>query len=736
MKKRYEAAEKLLTKNIRGTVLNGHPAVCWISETEFSYDRQIRTESGIETVTVYVDAQDGAEKKIEKKDAVEQQVQIEQETGRRVDVVENNEMTMSPDGHVGLINRNHNLVMVEMETGRETALTEDGEEWCEYGCYIDIYSQITQKKAGYVEHPLVLWSPDGKHFVTYKADRRNCRKLYLTESFVDSLAEMRPRQWEYPCPFVMDSDDEIPHYSLYVGDVETATLTKVEAPDFLYPIYTAPDKSWVRWLDDGSAFYFTWLARGYQESRLYLANPKTGKTELLIREKTDTFLNHGAFGLLDGFGTYCFSNYVTKDKKQAFWQSEKNGYAHLYRYELETGTPDGAGEDLFGEEWNELIVQKLVRVDEEARRIYFMGNNVAECSDPLYYQLFSVNFDDGDVCCLTPEDATHSISMGENSFVDTYSRVDLPPVTVLRALDGMMIRKLEEADITDLMKQGYQIPQRFTVTAADGVTKLHGILVPPAMMENADGSETYPLIDYIYGAAQLYNVPREFTWDNSMNREVMGGLQEFAQLGFAGIILDGRGTPGRGKAFHDLSFRNFEFCDGLIDHVHCAKELKEKFPFLDMDRVGMWGNSGGGYATVNAMFRYPEFYKVGVASSGNYDQRMYEHSWTARYGGLYEADTYARADVTQYAGNLRGKLMLAYGAMDDNVTMSQTIRLCDELNRRNKDYDLMVLPRVNHNVPSDLYFIRRKLDYFVEHLLGERPPKEYRFSCMEDVEQQ
>lgn len=731
MKKRYEAAEKLLTQNIRNMVLNGYPAISWLSGKEFCYDRQVRGENGIETVTVSVDACSGEEKNVVKKERTDNGVRSRQETGRRTGEAADSDMTLSPDGRYGLISKNYNLVLIEMDEGQETILTDDGEKWCEYGCYIDIYSQITVKKAGYVEHPLVLWSPDGRYFVTYKADRRACRKLYLMESFADSADRIRPELWEYPCPFVMDKDDEIPHYSLYVGDTKKKTFTKVDAPDFLYPVYTTDEESFVRWLDDSSAFYFTWIKRGYQEGRLYLAEAATGACEMLVKETTDTFLNLGAFGLLDGFGTYAFSNFLTGDRKLAFWQSERSGYAHLYRYE--TGSQEGA--DLFGPEHASLIVQKLVKVDEKEKKIYFMGNNVPECSDPLYYQLYSVDFEGNHVRRLTPEDANHRISMGDDSFVDTYSRVDLPPVTVLRKTDGTMIRELEKADIEDLLEQGYQIPRRFTVKAADGVTELYGILVPPAMMKRVDGTETYPVIDYIYGAAQLYNVPRDFTWDNTLNREVMGGLQEFAQLGFAGIILDGRGTPGRGKAFHDHSFKNFEFCDGLVDHVHCAKELKEKFPFLDLERVGIWGNSGGGYATVTAMFTYPEFYKVGVASAGNYDQRMYEHSWTERYGGLYEgnADTYARADVTQHAANLKGKLLLVYGAMDDNVPMSQTIRLCDELTRRNKDYDLLVLPRTNHNVPGDPYFIRRKLDYFVEHLLGEQPPKEYRFALMEDI---
>ena len=430
---------------------------------------------------------------------------------------------------------------------------------------------------------------------------------------------MRPGLWEYPCPFATDTDEEIPHYTLYVGNAEEKTIKAVDGPDFLYPLFTDEDRSWVKWLDDSSAFYFTWIKRGFQEGRLYLGSPKDGKTELLVREVTDDFLNLGAFGQVDGYGTYLFSNFVTGDQKYAFWQSEKSGYAHLYRFALEKKETDmESGTDLFrdaGETVKGLIVQKLVKVDELKKLIYFMANNVEECSDPLYYQLYVIGFDGSGLKRLTPEDGVHAVSMGEDAFVDTYSRVDLPPVTVLRRTDGSFVRELEQADVTALMNAGYQMPERFTVKAGDGTTQLCGILLRPA---NFEPDKTYPVIDYIYGGAQLYNVPRDFTWDNSMDREIMGGLQEFAQLGFVGIILDGRGTPGRGMEFHKYSYRNIHGCAGLEDHAACMQELKKKFPFIDLDRVGIWGNSGGGYATVSAMFKYPNLYKVGVASSGNW----------------------------------------------------------------------------------------------------------------------
>lgn len=727
---RYSAAQKLLTKHTRNALLNGRPSITWAGGSRFFYTRQVRTEQGVKNVKVHVDAISG-EEWIETEHVEEARTAVEQETGRKIET-KKTDCAVSPDGKYEIFTKEHNLMLLEKETGETAALTSDGEALCEYGCYIDIYSQITVQRDGGGKQPSILWSPNGEYFITYKADRRKCPKLYVLESFVDGVNDIRPVLRDYPCPFVMDSDEEIPHYSLYIGSVKNKSMTKIDAPEFLYPVFTEAGRSWVRWMEDSSAFYFTWIKRGFQDGRMYLGNPKDGSAQLLIKETTNLFLNLGAFGQVDGYGSYLFSNFVTSDKKYAFWQSERTGYAHLYRVDLEkinrnegvflneSEKTDCVCEVL--EEYPELIVQKLVKVDEQKQLIYFMGNNVEDCSDPLYYQLFVVGFDGNGLKRLTPEDAVHAVTIGENAFVDTYSRVDLPPVTVLRNLDGTLIRELERADVSDLMAAGYQLPERFTVKSADGAYDLHGILVKPA---DFDPQKKYPVIDYIYGGAQLYNVPRDFTWDNGMNREIMGGLQEFSQLGFVGIILDGRGTPGRGMKYHSYSYHKIHGCAGLEDHVFCADELKEKYPFMDFERIGMWGNSGGGYATVSAMFQYPEFYKVGVASSGNYDQRMYEHSWTERYNGLYDEEVYRLGDITRLADRLQGKLMLAYGAMDDNVTMSQTLRLCDELNKHNKDYDLVVIPRMNHNVPSDMYFIRRKMDFFVKHLLGEEPPKEF-----------
>lgn len=705
MRERYEAAEKLQTKHTRNAVLNGNPKICWNADgTTFFYERQEWTEGKIRSIPVEGNGMDGSIRFLKETEAERTRKESSTQT----------ETTTSPDGAYALSYVQHDLILTEKETGKQTQLTFDGEQYLEYGCYIDIYSQITVRRQGYKEHPQVLWSPDGTRFITYRADRRSTKKLPLIASYADGLPDLRPELYEYPCPFVTDSDEKIPHYNLYVGSVVEKTLVKIDAPDFLYPVFTSKEKSSVKWMEDSRHFYFTWIARGYQEACLYLGDAENGTCRAVIRETTDRFFNLGAFGLLDGYGSYLFSNFITEDRTYAFWQSERDGFAHLYRYRLTENRSICEG-DLLNACEKELIVQKLIRVDEQTEQIYFMANNVPECSDPMYYQLYRIGFDGSGLTRLTPEDAVHKISMGSQSFADTYSRVDLPPVTVLRKLDGSLICELERADITELLKLGYQIPERITLTAADGKTKLYGLFFRPDLQE---ASDFWPLIDYIYGGAQLYNVPREFTWDNAMNREIYGGLQSFAKLGFAGLILDGRGVPGRGMDFHSFSYHKIHACAGLEDHAYALKELKTLYPQIDLSRVGMWGNSAGGYATVSALLQYPEVYRVGVASSGNYDQRMYEHSWTERYNGLYTEEVYRYGDITRLAGNLKGQLMLAYGAMDDNVTMAQTLRLCDVLNAKDKRYDLMVLPRCNHNVPSDAYFVRRKMDYFVRYLLG------------------
>lgn len=750
MKKAYQAAEKLLPGKTEGLVLNGAPRLKCSPKGVIYFPREYRKPDGaVGREFVCVDPATGETKPLFDHQALskamgwqEGELPIGECTladntltfswqGRthtwdlKSDMVTAGpiprpEETLSPDGDIALFLRDHDLWLRDKATGEETRLTYDGEEDRDYGRLVDYDASITMERSGYVQHPLALWSPKGDRFLTFRIDMRSVKKLYAIEAFDDPYStSIRPRLHSYRCPFPEDSDRELPLVELYLGDARAATLQKLDCDSYSFPLsLSSTGSSYAKWLPDGSGVYFTWLARANKAAKLCLADAATGKVTTLVEEHHDKFLNMGTGGTLDGFGSYRFSNFVTGDRKESFWQSERDGIARLYRYDNKTGACLGpiTPEDL--------IVQKLMEVDEKERTIYFMANQVGDFSDPYYHALCRVNFDGSGFCLLTPEDGEHSVQMLNTCFADTWSRVDKPPVTVLRDRAGKLLTEVAQADISALLDAGYVMPQRFCLKATDGVTDLYGILIRPA---DFDPQKTYPFIDYIYGGMQIYNVPKAFTWSAANGREMFGGLEEFAQLGMAGIILDGLGTPGRGRAIHDVSYENIHGCAGLADHVHAMEQLKALFPFLDTDRAGIWGNSGGGCATSRAMLEYPGVYKVGVASAGNHDQRMYENTWTERYYGLYNEEIYLRGDNTALAGRLEGKLLLACGMLDDNVPMAQTVRLIDALQQADKDFEFILLPRLNHNVPADPYFIRRKLDFFTRHLLNQTPPAEYRF---------
>ncbi len=744
MKERYQNAEKLLPWNIKDAVLNGKPEITFLDDDHFMYTKKSRTDGEVTTEFVRVNCADGREEPLfdhkllcellgtetipfERCEYDGEALRFVNEDHDMVFDLKENELTdtgfhndlpesVSPDEKYTVFIKEYDLYLKE-EDGKVSRLTFDGEENFAYANSAQYSGYISMKKKGITEKPGVLWSPDSRYFLTYKLDQRCVKDLYIIESFDDdNLESIRPRLHTYKCAFPEDEDIPLAYYYLY--DTETKTMKKLDMEPqmtgggLLSPFYSA-----AKWLDNSEAFYTAVVRRANESAAFYMVK-NDGTVHKVLEETTDTFLNIHTFNEMDGFGDYICSNFLSEDRKTVIFQSERDGYLGLYRYDAETGeclkkiTPDT------------VIVNELLYKDDEKETVWFMANNLPSVSDPCYKLLCSVKYDGSGFTVLTPEDGMHSVTMNGSYLVDTWSRVDQAPVTVLRKADGTLVSTVIEADISDLLDRGYVIPERFTVTASDGETVLYGILVRP---RDFDENKSYPFVDYIYGGMQCYNVPKAFQYKASIEgREIMGGLEEFAQLGFAGIILDGLGTPGRGKKLHDISFRNIHGCAGLKDHVYCLKELHEKFPFLDLERAGMWGNSGGGCATSRAMLEYPDTYKAGVSSAGNHDQRMYNTVWTENYYGSYDRETYLKGDNTALAKNLKGKLFIVHGAMDDNVAMSQSIRLVDALIKEDKDFDFLILPRTNHNVPADPYFIRKKIDYFVKNLLQEEPA-DYRF---------
>jgi dipeptidyl aminopeptidase/acylaminoacyl peptidase len=389
----------------------------------------------------------------------------------------------------------------------------------------------------------------------------------------------------------------------------------------------------------------------------------------------------------------------------------------LYLYDLTTGKLKN---QITSGDW---AVTRLLKVDAKNRVLYFLAGGREKGRDPYFAHFYRVGFDGKNLALLTPEDANHDITLSPNEgfFVDNYSKPDVPPVTVLRDMTGKLVNTLEKADVSRLLATGWKPPQPIVVKARDNVTDLYGLMFTPTTL---DSKKKYPIINYIYPGPQGGSVgSRSF----SASR---GDHQALAELGFVVVMIDGTCNPLRSKKFHDACYGNMAD-NTLPDQVTAMQQLAQKYPYIDINRAGIWGHSGGGFATAAAMFRFPDFFKVGISESGNHDNRNYEDDWGERYVGLLTKDASGKSNYEDqanqnFAKNLKGKLLLAHGTMDDNVPPDNTWLVVDALIKANKDFDLLMIPNAHHGYGSaSSYMMRRRWDYFVRYLLGAEPPKEY-----------
>ncbi|HZU23584.1 MAG TPA: prolyl oligopeptidase family serine peptidase, partial [Terriglobales bacterium] len=356
-------------------------------------------------------------------------------------------------------------------------------------------------------------------------------------------------------------------------------------------------------------------------------------------------------------------------------------------------------------------------------QIWFVAVGKQRGVDPYFSQVYRINFDGGGLKLLTPENATHDASIASSGkyLVDTFSTPQTPPVTVLREADGNSLQQVAAADISRLVAAGWKPPISFTVKARDGQTDLYGLLFRPTAF---DAAKKYPIVNHIYPGPQTGSVGgRTFA-------AARGDAQALAELGFVVVELDGMGTPWRSKKFHDAYFGDLGD-NTLPDQVTGMKQLAQKYAWIDLDRAGIYGHSGGGYATADAMFRYTDFFKVGISESGNHDNREYEDDWGEKWQGLLQKNgdgttNYDNQANQNVARNLKGHLLLAHGTMDDNVPPYNTLLVVSALIKANKDFDLLLLPNRQHGYGPDTgYMTRRRWDYFVRYLLGTEPPHEY-----------
>ncbi|MDB5086794.1 MAG: family peptidase, partial [Mucilaginibacter sp.] len=401
------------------------------------------------------------------------------------------------------------------------------------------------------------------------------------------------------------------------------------------------------------------------------------------------------------------------------WYSERDNWGHLYLYDANTGKVKNQITK------GDFVVTRLLKVDEKNRMLYFIADG-RQAENPYFSQLCKIGFDGKHFATLTPEAGNHQVTLSPSGayFVDSYSKPDVPAVTVLRDMSGKLITNLEKTDISRLEATGWKPVTTFSVKAHDGKTDIYGLMITPTKL---DPNKKYPVIDYIYPGPQGGSVG---SWSFAASR---GDGQALAELGFIVVEIEGTSNPLRSKSFHDMSYGNMGE-NTLPDQVSGIRQLAAKYGYLDTTRVGIWGHSGGGFATAGAMFRYPDFFKVGISESGNHENLNYEDDWGERYNGLAANSNYASQANQNLAKNLKGKLMLAHGLLDDNVPPYNTLLVIEALEKANKDYDLVVFPNSPHGYgPYSPYMMRRRWDYFVKNLLGVEPPHEYVLKSKSDT---
>jgi dipeptidyl aminopeptidase/acylaminoacyl peptidase len=478
------------------------------------------------------------------------------------------------------------------------------------------------------------------------------------------------------------------------------------------------DSTWltVKWKQNGQRLYFTHALRGAKRIQLMEADLQTGAARLIVK---DTQATHVELNLDIVAGKPNWD--VINGGRDVIWFSERDGWGHLYRF-------DGDGNlknRITSGPWT---VGDLLVVDETVGRIGFTARGRDADRLPGMADLYAVNLDGTGLARIAGEPADHTVYASPDGrfFVDAWSRPDLPPVSVLRDRTGRILRELEKADVSAARTAGWSEPEIFEYKARDGVTSMYGLLYKPS---DFDSTRVYPVIEYIYPGPFIGSVGRWNFGGGVLGSALRGDQDALAELGFIVVQMDHLGTPFRSKAVQDNYWGNMGD-NGIPDHITALKQLGARYRWMDLDRVGIYGHSGGGFASTDAILRYPDFYKVAVSTAGNHDNRTYHAAYAEKYQGLMTKDTvrgtdsYANQVNASLAANLKGKLFLMTGDMDDNVHPAMTLQVVDALIKANKSFDFMILPNRSHGL-NEPYVIRRRWDYFVQHLMGMVPPDNY-----------
>ena len=619
---------------------------------------------------------------------------------------------LSPNRELAAYIDNFNLWVRNTKTDKRFQLTFDG-----FNNYGYATNNAGWKKS---KSPVLKWSPDSKKIATFRQDARGVGEMYLTST---NVGHPKLEAWKYALP----GDDKIFEIERLIIDVKSKKIIKFKMNnDFQRSTTTdhiaGRDGEFLdtQWSDDSSKLAFISTSRDHKEAHLQIADSKTGDVFSVFKENVKTYYESGVRA----------ENWkVLFDSNEFIWYSEKDNWGHLYLYDLSTKKLKNR---ITSGNW---LVRKIMHIDYINREIIFTAGG-REKGNPYHIYLYKINFDGNKLICLTPERGSHSISSSPNwnYFVTTYSTTNTSPISILKDRNGKNLLQLASSNTDELIKNGWQEPLEFNVKARDDKTDLFGIMYLPSDYKK---NKKYPILNYIYPGPQSGSVGN---YSFMVSRK---DFQSLAELGFIVVSVDAMGTPGRSKSFHDAYYGNMGD-NGIPDNIYAIQQLANRYSFMDISKVGIWGHSGGGFASTAAILKYPDFYDVAVSSSGNHDNRNYIADWGEKWHGLLKPldlnkkDGKLDFDISKsnydiqanqlLVNNLKGKLLLAHGLLDDNVPPSSTFLVVDALINANKDFDLILFPNKRHSYGNlNNYMMRRKWDYFVKHLKSINPPKNYSF---------
>jgi len=586
----------------------------------------------------------------------------------------------------------------------KTMASPDG-QWL---AYIDNYNVFVRSKDGKQKFPLswdgsegnyyafrtLTWSPDSKHLVAYRIRPGYHRVIHYIES--SPADQLQP---EYPSMVYPKAGDVLALQQPVLFDVAAKHETPVDNSLFPNPY----DLSAPEWWKDSRGFTFEYNQRGHQVYRVIEVNAVTGKARTLIDETSKTFIDYSPLSA-NQFDNGSRFRYDVNDGQEIIWASERDGWKHLYLFNGKTGALEN---QITKGDW---VVRAVNRVDPKTRQIWFEASGMNPGEDPYFLHAYRINFDGTGLTPLTPIEADHNVVYSPDGkyYVDTWSRVDLPPTMALyRTSDNKQLMVVEKADISKLVAAGWKPPTVFKAKGRDGKTEIWGLIYKPA---NFDPHKKYPVIEDIYAGPQGSFVPKSFNTR----------IEPLTQLGFVVARIDGMGTNNRSRAFHDVAWKNLKDA-GFPDRILWHKAAAAEFPWYDISNVGIFGTSAGGQSAAGALLFHPDFYKVAVANSGCYDNRMDKIWWNEQWMGWPVGPQYSASSDIDNAWRLKGKLMIVVGEMDRNVDPASAFQLIDRLIKANKYFDLLYVPGGGHGA-GGRYGEIKLMDFFVRNILGQKPP--------------